>query len=88
MDTDLLGNTSQLASSWGTPAYMAPEMLTSSTGASWSSDIFAAGCIMYELCTLRRPFWGRDLEKPQIINNVRLHWPPQDTCACMLLCIR
>ena len=41
----------------GTPAYMAPELLTSKY-ATIESDIWAVGIIGYELCMLAHPFSG------------------------------
>lgn len=39
----------------GSPIYMAPETLMSSNF-SYASDIWALGCILYELCMLKSPF--------------------------------
>lgn len=39
----------------GSPIYMAPEIL-SDQKYSFESDIWALGCILYELCMLRNPF--------------------------------
>lgn len=39
----------------GTPFYMAPETLLSKTF-SFASDIWALGCLLYELCALSSPF--------------------------------
>ncbi|MDH3253793.1 MAG: serine/threonine protein kinase [Acidobacteriota bacterium] len=40
----------------GTPAYMAPELLLSSRGASERSDLYSLGLVLYELATGRLPF--------------------------------
>ena len=42
-----------------TPAYASPELLMNKeeySGVQFESDIWALGCILYELCTLRIPF--------------------------------
>mmetsp|Transcript_947 Transcript_947/g.2793 ORF Transcript_947/g.2793 Transcript_947/m.2793 type:complete len:331 (+) Transcript_947:217-1209(+) len=39
----------------GTPYYMAPERLTQ-TEYTYSSDVWSAGCLLYELAALRSPF--------------------------------
>ncbi|KAK4998263.1 G2-specific serine/threonine protein kinase [Elasticomyces elasticus] len=42
----------------GTPFYMSPEICTGETYTS-SSDIWALGCLLHELCTLSPPFNGK-----------------------------
>jgi len=44
----------------GTPYYMAPEACESKPYTS-KSDVWALGCIMYELCTLKKPFAADNL---------------------------
>ena len=39
----------------GTPYYMSPEMYENKPYSD-KSDIWALGCILYELCTLKRAF--------------------------------
>lgn len=44
----------------GTPHYMSPEAL-SGDGYDAKSDVWALGCIVYELCALKKPFRGSSL---------------------------
>eukprot|EP00161_Ancyromonas_sigmoides_P017477 TRINITY_DN476_c0_g1_i1.p1 TRINITY_DN476_c0_g1~~TRINITY_DN476_c0_g1_i1.p1 ORF type:complete len:273 (+),score=20.26 TRINITY_DN476_c0_g1_i1:115-933(+) len=44
----------------GTPYYMSPE-LCESQPYDYKSDVWAVGCVAYELCTLRHAFEARDL---------------------------
>jgi len=45
----------------GTPGYMSPEQAQGRTDAiDHRSDIFSFGCILYEACTRRRAFEGKD----------------------------
>jgi len=44
----------------GTPYYMSPEMYENKPYTS-KSDIWALGCILYELCTLKRAFEGANI---------------------------
>lgn len=44
---------------WGTPSYMSPEQLREE-GATHQSDIFALGCVMYELLSGQRAFSGEN----------------------------
>ena len=45
----------------GTPYYMSPE-IWQNRPYNDKSDIWSIGCILYEMCALRPPFRGRDLE--------------------------
>lgn len=40
----------------GTPMYMAPETHDNGRKYSNASDLYAIGCVLYELCTLEHPF--------------------------------
>lgn len=44
----------------GTPYYMSPEVCQSKPYA-YSSDVWALGCILYELCTLKHAFQSENL---------------------------
>jgi serine/threonine-protein kinase len=45
--------------SLGTPAYMAPEQVTADPGIDHRADLYAFGCVAYELLTGAAPFAGR-----------------------------
>jgi serine/threonine protein kinase/tetratricopeptide (TPR) repeat protein len=48
-------------STLGTPAYMAPEQIRDARNVDERADIFALGCLLYELLTGHRAFPGDDL---------------------------
>jgi serine/threonine protein kinase len=56
--TDTL-NLTAMSMAVGTPAYMAPEQATKGTMGPWT-DLYALGCVAYELLTGNVPFAGRD----------------------------
>ncbi|KAE9191719.1 hypothetical protein PF004_g21523 [Phytophthora fragariae] len=51
----------------GTPLYMAPEVLEGKEY-SFSSDVWALGCVLYELCTGKPPFMASTT--PQLLNKI------------------
>jgi hypothetical protein len=44
----------------GTPCYFSPEII-SDKPYNKKSDVWAAGCVLYELCALKRPFQGNSV---------------------------
>ena len=52
----------------GTPSFMPPEQIRSAKEVDARADIFALGCILYEMCTGQRCFDGEDL--PTIFNQI------------------
>lgn len=80
---------------FGTPAYMAPEQFRESSSDP-RVDIYAAGCVLYELLTGRPPFTGHSLElmyqhereaprPPGEVNPEAVIPPELD--ACVLRCL-
>ena len=70
----------QLGTSIGTPAYMAPEQAAGDPEVDARADIYAFGCMAYELLVGRAPFHGRTpqrvlaahmAETPQPISELR-----------------
>lgn len=57
----------------GTPQYMAPEQASGRT-AGPAADIFASGCILYEMLTGKRPFDGTSFV--DVLYGVLHHDPP------------
>jgi NIMA (never in mitosis gene a)-related kinase 2 len=65
----LLGNATAMTKTYvGTPYYMSPE-ICGSEAYGWHSDIWALGCIMYELCTNTPPFDAKS--HPELAEKIR-----------------
>ena len=62
---------------FGTPPYMAPEQWAGNA-ASFSADLYALGCILYEMQTGVRPFDGTNLEALRAQHCSQLPVPPCD----------
>ena len=80
------GNTiTQLGMSLGTPAYMSPEQAAGDPNVDQRTDIYALGCMAYEMLTGHPPFTARNApamiaaqvsEKPEDILRRRPNLPP------------
>lgn len=46
----------------GTPFYASPE-IWNSTPYDYKADIWSLGCIIYEVASLRTPFYGKDMSE-------------------------
>ena len=53
------GTLTQLGTSIGTPAYMAPEQASGDPATDHRADLYAMGCVAYEMLTGKAPFAGR-----------------------------
>ena len=82
----------QLGTAIGTPAYMAPEQSAGDPGTDHRADIYAFGCMAYELLTGQSPFHGlaphRMLvahmsEAPKPVTDLRSDCPP--TLAALVM---
>lgn len=59
----ILDSTEALArTTIGSPYYMSPEICEQKPY-SWSSDVWAMGCMLYEMCCLRVPFEANDIHE-------------------------
>ena len=47
----------------GTPAYIAPEIFENKGYTGYASDIWSAGCVLYEVIMLRPPFQASDMDQ-------------------------
>ncbi len=53
----------QVGTSLGTPAYIAPEQAAGDPGTDHRADLYALGCVAFELLTGQPPFHGRELHQ-------------------------
>ena len=82
----------QLGTSIGTPAYMAPEQAAGDPDVDHRADIYALGCLAFELFTGKPPFHGRAParmlaahmgEAPPALSELRPDLPPEVTALVM-----
>lgn len=59
LDRNRLAETKEVI---GTPCYLSPEICIDAFY-SFASDLWAVGCVLYELCALRVPFEGRSMHR-------------------------
>jgi tetratricopeptide (TPR) repeat protein/tRNA A-37 threonylcarbamoyl transferase component Bud32 len=91
-DTGGLSTLTQMGSSLGTPAYMAPEQAAADPSTNHRADIYAFGCMAYELLAGRPPFVAKTPQRllaaqmgetPEPIKSLRLDTP--DTLAELVM---
>jgi serine/threonine-protein kinase len=64
----------QTGLSMGTPAYMAPEQWWNARDSDARTDLYALGCVFYEMLVGRTPFSGPSL--PEFMDQHRFQAPP------------
>ena len=62
----------------GTPAYMAPEQAMAGAIGPWT-DLYAVGCIAYELFTSTIPFAAPENQMAMLVRRINEPIPPPDT---------
>ena len=72
------GTLTQIGTSLGTPAYMAPEQAAGDPTVDHRADLYALGCLVYELLSGRTPFHDRS---PQRMLAAHLTEAPQPVGA-------
>lgn len=89
------GTLTQLGTSIGTPAYMAPEQAAGDPAADHRADLYAFGCVAYEMLTGASPFGDRQphhlfaahmTEKPAPLTQMRPDVPP-NLAALIMRCL-
>ena len=53
----------------GTPLYMSPEMIKGDVKYSFPTDIWSLGCILYEMCSLKKAYVG-DGDTMQLLSKI------------------
>jgi NIMA (never in mitosis gene a)-related kinase len=80
----VLATTAEMANTMvGTPYYLSPELCENRPYNS-KSDVWALGCVMYELCTLKHAFNGGNMAA-LILNILRGNYDPlpEDGATCL-----
>ena len=92
---DATGALTQLGTALGTPAYMAPEQIAADPNIDHRADLYAFGCLAYELLTSRPPFQGlagqrllaaQLSENPKPVDAVRAD-TPNALAALVMQCL-
>jgi len=65
----LSSQTAEAFSMVGTPWYMSPEAIAN-TGYEFKSDVWSAGCLLYEMAALRSPFYSTQLNFYTLGNRI------------------
>jgi len=64
----------------GSPLYMAPEQLLEEDSYSFPADMWAMGCVVYEIMTLSSP-WSAAMGVPKLINMIMCTTPNYDAIS-------
>jgi serine/threonine-protein kinase len=79
-DSGYWGTETASSERFGTPLYMSPEQLRSSSKVDVGTDVWSLGIVLYELLTGSLPFRGDDL--PQVCTSVLTQPPIPLTTRC------